>query len=311
MSMIRTRWAAVGAAVAVTLGAGGIGLVDATKDSGFRPVTVTLDEPCRLVDTRADKGIGGRTTPIGEGEVHTITATGPSGNCNVPGDALGLIGNATAVNASENTNLRLYPADASGYPQVSNLNPRPGAPPTPNGFTVGLSGIGEFNIRNAKGSVDVIVDVAAYLVHHTHSEYDDTEAAIDGADVTGLPITTANQTLISEKIEADRVGYIVANATVSFLAFSTDGRVTCSLSLDGSVDGDASYTVDIDANELDTMSITRGFELPGPVFLRGASKTVSLACTEGSGDIRYYDPAITLILVADDTEPGGWIVPQI
>jgi len=34
MSMIRTRWAAIGASVAITLGGGGVGLVGAELESG-------------------------------------------------------------------------------------------------------------------------------------------------------------------------------------------------------------------------------------------------------------------------------------
>jgi len=178
MSMFRTRWAAVGAAVAVTLGAGGIGLVQAEQDSGDRPVTITI-EPCRLRDTRPDRGIGGRITPLGPAEAYTVTATGPSGNCTIPTDATGLILNVTAVDATEATNLRLYPTGGT-VPTTSNLNPRPGAPPTPNGATVGLNGSGEFDIRNANGTVDVIIDVTAYLVHHTHDDRYYTETEIDG-----------------------------------------------------------------------------------------------------------------------------------
>ena len=46
--LFRTRWAAVGAAVAVTLGAGGVSLTQAAISDGPKPVFVTLDAPCRL-----------------------------------------------------------------------------------------------------------------------------------------------------------------------------------------------------------------------------------------------------------------------
>jgi hypothetical protein len=168
MSMIHTRWAAVGAAIAVTLGAGGLTFVDAATGSGDRPVTVTID-PCRLRDTRPDRGVGGRTTPLGPAEAYTVQGTGPSGNCNIATDATGLVLNVTADQATQATNLRLYPTGGT-VPTTSNVNPRPGAAPTPNAATVGLNDAGEFDIRNAKGSVHVIIDVTAYLVHHTHDD---------------------------------------------------------------------------------------------------------------------------------------------
>ena len=65
---IRTRWAAIGAAVAVTLGAGGGSLGQAAIGSGDKPVFVAI-EPCRLVDTRpGDNNVGSRDTPLGAGE---------------------------------------------------------------------------------------------------------------------------------------------------------------------------------------------------------------------------------------------------
>ncbi len=64
MSLARSRWAAFGAAVAVSAGAGGIGLVQA---SGGAESTVTPVAPCRLVDTRSPGTIGVRSTPLGAG----------------------------------------------------------------------------------------------------------------------------------------------------------------------------------------------------------------------------------------------------
>ena len=59
LARLRTRWSAIGAAVAVTLGAGGIGMANAAIDSGDRPVTVTIASE-RVLDTRTDLGLSGR-----------------------------------------------------------------------------------------------------------------------------------------------------------------------------------------------------------------------------------------------------------
>ncbi|MEO1057113.1 MAG: hypothetical protein AAFY28_09390 [Actinomycetota bacterium] len=132
-------------------------------------MTVLLDQPCRMRDTRPNEGVGGRTTPLGPGEAYTVQGTGVSGDCNVPADAVGLVGNVTAVDASEQTNLRLYPTGGI-VPTVSNLNPSPGAPPAPNAVTVGLDGSGQFDVRNANGNVHIVIDVSAYLVDHNHDD---------------------------------------------------------------------------------------------------------------------------------------------
>ncbi len=127
----RSRWAALGAAVAVTIGAGSIGVVGATIDSGERPVLVQIT-PCRLVDTRTDPG--GSDQAIAGGETHTFEAHGMNGDCNIPAEATGLSLNVTAVQPSQRTNIRIFP-DANDVPNASNLNPDAGAPPTPNAVT--------------------------------------------------------------------------------------------------------------------------------------------------------------------------------
>lgn len=167
-SAIRSRWAAVGAAVAVALGGGGVGLVNATVDSGERPVLVSI-EPCRLVDTRPDSQIGPRGTAIGAGEEYDVAAHGANGNCNIPAGASALSLNVTALNASAPTNVRVFAADAA-LPLVSNLNPNPGQPPAPNAVTTDLDAAGMFTLFNAFGTVDLIVDVNGYYEDHNHDD---------------------------------------------------------------------------------------------------------------------------------------------
>ncbi len=84
-TITRSRWAAVGAAVAVTLGAGGIGLVSATSPAdavAYVPIT-----PCRVADTRpqADFNTGPRNTPITQNETQSPpTATTASASASPP-----------------------------------------------------------------------------------------------------------------------------------------------------------------------------------------------------------------------------------
>lgn len=167
-SATRARWAAVGAAVAVALGGGGVGLVNATVDSGERPVLVSI-EPCRLVDTRPDSQVGPRGTAIGAGEEYDVAAHGANGNCTIPAGASGLSLNVTALNASAPTNVRVFAADAA-LPLVSNLNPNPGQPPAPNAVTTDLDAAGMFTLFNAFGTVDLIVDVNGYYEDHNHDD---------------------------------------------------------------------------------------------------------------------------------------------
>ena len=158
------------------------------ESASFVPI-----EPCRIVDTRPTRGIGDRTTPLGPGEVLTVQGTGPSGNCDVAADAVGLVLNVTADQATENTNLRLYPTGAD-VPTTSNLNPRPGAAPTPNAVVVGLDGSGRFDIRNAKGEVHVIIDVAGYYTNDLAERVAALESAVSAleAKTADMSVTTVD-----------------------------------------------------------------------------------------------------------------------
>lgn len=172
----RARWAAVGAAIAVSIGAGGVGLIHATSPDGataFVPI-----EPCRLFDTRQDSTVGPRKTPLGADETYDLAATGQQGNCNLPAEASGVVLNVTAVGATAATYLTLWPSGAD-RPTASALNPAPGAAPTPNAVTTDLNADGKFSIYNRFGSVDVLADAVGYYVEHNHDDRYYTQAQID------------------------------------------------------------------------------------------------------------------------------------
>ena len=189
----RTRWAAIGAAVAVSLGAGGIGLGQAAIGTGDKPVYVALDAPCRLVDTRPASVIGPKNTPIAAGDAaaYEIQVTGDSGQCTgalaVPADASAVALNVTAIapvaTATGRSFFTVYPADAS-RPGTSNLNFLNGAPPTPNKVDVGLSGDGKIKIYNNEGTAHAAVDIFGYYIDHHHDDRYYTEAESDAALAT-------------------------------------------------------------------------------------------------------------------------------
>ncbi len=172
---IRTRWAAIGAAVAVTIGAAGIGgynLVNAEISSGDRPVFVPIN-PCRLTDTRtAPNTVGSRTTPLGVNETIAVTAHGENGKCTgaskIPTDAIALALNVTALGATSQTFLTFW--GTGDNPGTANLNPAPGQPPTPNAVNTPLSTTGTFNVYNERGTVNVVIDVNGYYANHNHDD---------------------------------------------------------------------------------------------------------------------------------------------
>ncbi len=182
MSLLRTRWAAFGAAVAITLGAGGVGLVAATVDSGSRTVFVPIT-PCRIMDTRPGFAVGPKTSPVGPQEVYSVDAHGAHGQCTLPSDAAGLVLNVTAVGATQPTFVAVW-GDGS-RPNASSLNPQPGQPPTPNAVTTDLTDAGKFYLYNNAGSVNVFVDVVGYYADHTHDDRYYTKSQIDARYETG------------------------------------------------------------------------------------------------------------------------------
>lgn len=175
VNFTRPRCAAIGATVAVVLGAAGFAGAATSSDDGS--VLVMLESPCRILDTRAADPVGPRSTPLGAGEEYQVTAHGEQGDCVIPADATGLSLNVTALNQTAATFLTVY-RTGDTRPTASNLNPTPGEPPTPNAVTTGLDATGRFSIFNRFGVLDVIADVIGYYTGHDHDDryYTETES---------------------------------------------------------------------------------------------------------------------------------------
>ncbi len=186
MSLLRTRWAAIGAAVAITLGGGGVGLVGATVDSGERTVYVPIT-PCRIIDTRPEFQVGPKSSPLGPAETHTVTARGSYGECMIPTEATALSMNVTAVGATLPTFLTIW-ATGETMPNASSLNPHPGEPPVPNAVTTDLSAGGKFHVYNLQGTVHVLADVVGYYAHHGHDDLHYTKAEANERFVDARPL---------------------------------------------------------------------------------------------------------------------------
>ncbi|MEO1058886.1 MAG: hypothetical protein AAFY28_18420, partial [Actinomycetota bacterium] len=121
---------------------------------------------CRLTDTRADSQIGPRGTKLDADEVMTVEVHGGQGGCvddlAIPDDAVGLATNVTVVDATAQSNIRVYRGDLSEPPLLSNLNVTPGAPPTPNKVDTQLAPDGTLQVYNFRGSVNVVIDVVGF-----------------------------------------------------------------------------------------------------------------------------------------------------
>jgi hypothetical protein len=160
-AMSRSRWAAIGAAVAVAVGAGGAGWMAHAAESSA-PSTFVSITPCRLFDTRPDTAVGDRVTPLNAGEELVRQVTGTNGSCNIPTSATGIAYNLT-VPTSINGFLTVFPADA-GRPNSSAVNPVAGESVKANGGIVGLSAGGAIKVYTLTGPLDALLDITGYFV---------------------------------------------------------------------------------------------------------------------------------------------------
>jgi hypothetical protein len=146
----RVRWAAVGAAVAVTVGVGGFFAATAAPaepGSTFVPV-----EPARVLDTRVECPDGDVRQVFADQIGLSFNMVGAEDNCNlqpdtVPAGATAVVLNVTAVRptGAGYVSVRPWTGDAADYvpPTVSHLNFESGDV-APNAVTVGLPLDGEW-----------------------------------------------------------------------------------------------------------------------------------------------------------------------
>lgn len=311
----RARWAAIGAAVAVSLGAGGFGIANAVVSTNPKNVYVAI-APCRLIDTRpAPDNVGPRATPIGDGETLTIAGTGDvAGPCNIPAGISAIETNVTAVGATTSTFLTFFASDVT-RPTASNLNPAPGQPPTPNSVTINLPAAGTFNLYNHDGTVDVIIDIVGYYDNHNHSTADITNepgVSFNFKAATTL-INGPNIVVNSTSIRVPSNGFLTIQASGSFRPPTPAGaQARCQLTLNSAtIDGAAADSYVTATNSLwTTLSMHRTVPIAvadNPlIFTQG--QVVRLVCSDNTGSPNIDDVELTATFYSTEYEPTGVIV---
>ena len=156
----RSRWAAVGAAVAVTLGGGTVLHFALAAPGDVAPTSFVPLPPTRILDTRpAPLNVGGYIGPMVAGEVHTFQVTGVAG---VAANASAVVMNVTVDKPTGPSFLTVFPA-GSTQPTASNLNFVANTT-IPNLVVVKIGAAGQVSVFNQSGKVHVIADVAGYYV---------------------------------------------------------------------------------------------------------------------------------------------------
>ena len=232
--------------VIVPVGAGGVvdfynnaGKVDLLADvSGyFSPTSAaqfTAIAPCRLFDTRL--GAGGcanatavAATPVLAGATLTVPV---AGTATIPSNATAVVLNVTAVSATSDTYVTVYP-DGATRPVASNLNVHSAAA-VPNLVVVPIGADGSVDFYNNTGTVNVIADVAGYFAPGTGAGYTSAgpcrvfDTRVGTGSCTGaVPVTAAplapGATLV---VQAAGVAGVPADATAVVLNVTAVGATS-------------------------------------------------------------------------------------
>ena len=116
--------------------------------------------PVRVCDTRAGTGTGCSGTSLGTWS--TITpAVSSVGGLPAASTMKALVGNATAVSASADTYLSVYP-DGTSFPGTSDLN-APARADIANMLVVAVPTDGNEDVTNANGTIDFILDATGWF----------------------------------------------------------------------------------------------------------------------------------------------------
>lgn len=164
---MRSRWAAVGAAVAVTLGGGGLFVASAASSE---PSSLIAIEPTRILDTRTDVGLAGPFVPgvsqklqvTGSVATQPPSPAAPANQVVVPATATSVNMNVTVVAPQTGGFLSIRPGNATGDPATSNINFGAGGPNIANSVSVQLPTGGDIDIYVSGTVGHVLVDVVSY-----------------------------------------------------------------------------------------------------------------------------------------------------
>ncbi len=215
-TLMRSRWAALGAAVAVTLGVGG-GLHFANAATSNAKSTFVAITPTRIVDTRSNIGLAGKFAD-GVGRIVQVTGTVPvptGTQLVVPSTATAIVANVTVVDPSSGGFLSVRPGDATGTPSTSNLNYQPGQN-IPNSVTVGLVD-GKVQIFLGGGTAHVLVDIVGFY---------------ENADDRFAPTLTSLRWNTADTIAASQ-DFVLAKTLGTFTKSKPDSTLRLDLSAQG------------------------------------------------------------------------------
>lgn len=286
-SLWRSRWAAIGAAVAVTLGGGGVLVANAATSVSSSVVTI---DPVRILDTRDPVNIG-LPGPFVSAVSQKLQVTGAT----VPAGATGVLLNVTVVSPTANGFLSIRPGDATGAPSTSSLNFNAGDL-IPNSVQVGLptagANAGKIDITyDAYGvagpTTEVLIDVVGYLVAGAAGPTGPPGPA--GSSVGGVDFSQVSNTQYIQ-LTNSVIGTVVVNAPQA-------GFVVVTSSFNGLFEAAYGYKCDIGTSP---QVLANG----NVQLISGAGSWQAVALTEGfavnAGSTTFYLTCIRVSALGSD-----------
>jgi len=291
LAKLRTRWAAIGAACAVTLGGGTFGIVQASVSSGDRAVYVPIT-PVRVLDTRAGTPITNTTLKV----VVEGTINLPSGSTEVvvPVDASAVALNITVTEGQKNGQYGFVTAfpctsDTDTPPNASSLNFESKVD-IANAMNVTTSANGSICLY-VYGTADLIVDIAGYYTDHNHDDRYYTETEVDTALTNKADVASLMAPIVpSLPVTIDSNGQVSGQTSI---AIGTNGNPIISYGNSGDL------RIAACNNPTCTTSTNTTIDSDGDV---GTDSSITIG-TNGNPIISYYDGTNTSLKVAACNNP--------
>lgn len=294
----RSRWAAIGAAVAVTFGAGGLVAVNAAPSE---PSSVITIDPVRILDTRDPVNVG-LPGPFVSAVSQKLQVSGPVPTTTgtqtpVPLGATGVLLNVTVVSPTANGFLSVRPGDATGTPSTSSLNFNAGDI-VPNSVQVGLptagANAGQIDITydafgQAGPTTEVLIDVVGYTAR-ANEPILELDAAFKDCAINADATVACSFVRIAAPVD----GQILVTASGYAEHFKGAGDLICTITTGNAV-GDPHMEILVEGPlSVTTFSQTRGFE-----GVAGESYDFNLLCNESVSLVWLRNIQMTALFVAN------------
>ena len=280
-SLVRSRWAALGAAVAVTIGGGG--LVGVSAAGGDASGTVfTGISPVRMLDTRGGSMVGALD---GSGAPLRLQVTGDR----VPAGAEAVSMNVTVVEGRTSAfggYVTAYPCDIA-RPNTSNLNFVHGQT-VPNAVTVPHAG---------DGTVCFYVYGRAHLLADVMGYHGDTRIAAIEAELGRLrSLSTADDD--SPPVTVDLTGYATRTETDTMISTAIDTAIDTAV--ETAVSRSTATVAPAHGRVVDAVGELRH---PIPAWTDGGHDAAITIGLDGRAVIAHHDRATGSVLVTRCEDP--------